>query len=903
MGLCWAAIVILLMPRLNNIDAITFMLLIYFLGYGSVSLTPSIPFAAVGYFAPMLTASFVAGLAYDVMRPDLLIFITFSATVAMGRTLQQSWQDVREMVRTSLERLAAETQLRQREAQTAFFEKERQNEISRTQRNLIDAIPFPLVLTREGSFLPVGTQASRLFKVDLTKSSMRTIADFFVDPTELDRMAATQATDGQLDEFETRLKDTEGKPFWVMLSSRQLEYDGEQCWLNSVVVIDDRKRAEQALAEKEAQLRLVMDNMSGGIRLVDAEKNIVFFNQQYLDLYDFPPALLKIGEPNYAESFHQAERGDFGPGDPKRITAEWLAELPVQTEPTGWERTTIFGKTLQVSTSPIPDGGWVNVVTDVTERKRTEEELRQNRELLQALADNIPEFISFANLEGRFQFVNKCFEDWTGQDRRDVIGKTGDDIYPPEQARAFEAEDRACLESGKMNSVETQLDYPDGKTRTVISTRFPVLSANGEVLGLGTVNHDITDVRSTEALLKESENRMYTMLEASPIGAMIQHSDGSFRYANSRTADLAGMSKEEFLNSQGIDHFADPEVAREIGEIIRRDGRISDREVQFRKSDGSIFWALLSFERISASEDSDLFGWAYDINERKAAEVEQQIAKQRLEEQTQMLKTVSNQLAKYISPQLYQAIFRGEQKVAIESKRRKLTIFFSDIANFTEITDQLESEELTALLNQYLTEMSNIAQAHGANFDKFIGDAMMFYFGDPVSNGVKEDATACVHMAIAMQHRMHELREEWYQQGLEQPFELRVGINTGYCTVGNFGSEDRMDYTIIGSEVNLAARLQSHADVGSILLANETHSLVKDWLLAEEREAITVKGFAKPVKTFSVTGIYDDLAADGRVIHRDDDGLFLTIDRNQLSQKRKSEVIAELKNVLAELED
>jgi class 3 adenylate cyclase len=226
-----------------------------------------------------------------------------------------------------------------------------------------------------------------------------------------------------------------------------------------------------------------------------------------------------------------------------------------------------------------------------------------------------------------------------------------------------------------------------------------------------------------------------------------------------------------------------------------------------------------------------------------------------------ILEKVSHQLAKYISPQLYQSIISGEQRVTIGSTRKKLSIFFSDIVNFTEITDQLESEELTSLLNEYLTEMSRIALEHGAYFDKFIGDAMMFYFGDPESKGVKEDAAACVRMAIAMQQRLRTLQTGWQEQGLiDRPFEARIGINTGYCTVGNFGSEDRMDYTIIGGEVNLAARLQAHADVGGILLAAETYSLVKDWLRAVEREAIAMKGVAKPVRTFAVQGIYDDLA-------------------------------------------
>src|SRR5262249_42205875 len=160
----------------------------------------------------------------------------------------------------------------------------------------------------------------------------------------------------------------------------------------------------------------------------------------------------------------------------------------------------------------------------------------------------------------------------------------------------------------------------------------------------------------------------------------------------------------------------------------------------------------------------------------------------------------------------------------------------------------LESEELTGLLNHYLTEMSKIALEHGATIDKYIGDAILAFFGDPETRGFKEDAIACVNMAIAMQRRMRGLQFEGGDGGLEKPFELRIGINTGYCTVGNFGSEDRMDYTIIGNEVNLASRLQSHAEPGSILMSHETYSLVKDIVLTEEQEPVQAKGFAKPVR-------------------------------------------------------
>jgi class 3 adenylate cyclase len=269
-----------------------------------------------------------------------------------------------------------------------------------------------------------------------------------------------------------------------------------------------------------------------------------------------------------------------------------------------------------------------------------------------------------------------------------------------------------------------------------------------------------------------------------------------------------------------------------------------------------------------------------------------------LEGKNKMLESLSSQLSKYLSPQVYASIFSGAQSVEVASKRKKLTVFFSDIADFTGTTDSLESEELTNLLNHYLTEMSNIALDYGATIDKYVGDAIIAFFGDPETRGVKEDAKTCVNMAIAMQRRMRELRSEWLDMGLERPFELRIGINTGFCTVGNFGSEDRLDYTIIGNEVNLAARLESLAEVGGILMAHETHALVKDSVLAEEGDTLTVKGFAKPVRTYSVVGLYDDLAEQGRIIRKDEDGLRIHLD---LDKKDRASAIQAIEDVLSQL--
>ena len=289
-----------------------------------------------------------------------------------------------------------------------------------------------------------------------------------------------------------------------------------------------------------------------------------------------------------------------------------------------------------------------------------------------------------------------------------------------------------------------------------------------------------------------------------------------------------------------------------------------------------------------------------DRNEEQlnALTKEQRQANEIIAHKNKELEALSKKLSKYLSPQIYHSIFTGAQNVEITSSRKKLTIFFSDVVNFTETTDKLESEDLTNLLNRYLTEMTNIALEHGATVDKYIGDAIMVFFGDPESRGVKEDARACVRMAIAMLRRLAELHTEWLELGAAQPFHLRMGINTGYVTVGNFGSDDRMDYTIIGSSVNATARLESYAETDGILIGHETYSLVKDEVDAEEQEPIKVKGFAEPLRCYKVLGLYDDLVSEGSVIREEQDGFKLLLD---LKKRDRAEAIEALQAIVDRL--
>ena len=272
-----------------------------------------------------------------------------------------------------------------------------------------------------------------------------------------------------------------------------------------------------------------------------------------------------------------------------------------------------------------------------------------------------------------------------------------------------------------------------------------------------------------------------------------------------------------------------------------------------------------------------------------------------LSDRTRLLRDLSTKISHYLPPQVYQMIFKGIQDTTIHAQRKKLTIFFSDIKDFTATTEDLEPEDLTYLLNKYFEEMSAIALAHGATIDKFVGDAMLMFFGDPESFGVKEDALRCARMAIAMQRRMVDLQALWRDKGYEHPLRMRIGINTGFCNVGNFGCAQRMDYTVIGAEVNLAARLEQAGDPDGILLSYETYALVQDEINAEERAPVTLKGIPGGVRSFAVTGIHDGIEVSRRYVQKMRPGLRAVLDIDHLPPTARNAAIGDLEDLIAHI--
>jgi adenylate cyclase len=304
-------------------------------------------------------------------------------------------------------------------------------------------------------------------------------------------------------------------------------------------------------------------------------------------------------------------------------------------------------------------------------------------------------------------------------------------------------------------------------------------------------------------------------------------------------------------------------------------------------------YLLLYFAFVAAT------GLAFIALQRRQAALIARFNRQ-LGQTNEFLSGLAKKIAKYLPPQLYRSIFAGKD-VHLSTERKKLTVFFSDVVNFTSTTERMQPEELTALLNEYLTEMSLIATAHGGTVNKFVGDAILVFFGDPESRGVVEDAKACLAMALDMQRRLAALNAQWRNRGIEEPFRTRMGINTGFCNVGNFGSDDRMDYTIIGAEANLAARLQSIAPPGGIVLSYETFTLVRDMVRVRPLEPITLKGIAHPIVPYAVEGAIDEMSEALPVISEHGTGLDIFIDMRAIDAASAQRVSRMLENVVAEL--
>jgi adenylate cyclase len=222
----------------------------------------------------------------------------------------------------------------------------------------------------------------------------------------------------------------------------------------------------------------------------------------------------------------------------------------------------------------------------------------------------------------------------------------------------------------------------------------------------------------------------------------------------------------------------------------------------------------------------------------------------RVAEQVAQLERLGR-LKRFFSPQLAEAIVSGGAEDPLRTHRREVTVVFLDLRGFTAFAEMAEPEEVMGVLREYHAEMGRLVLEHEGTLERFTGDGMMIFFNDPVE--ISNPAEHAIRMAIAMRQGVARLAIGWRKRGWE--LALGVGIAQGYATIGAIGFEGRWDYGAIGTVTNLAARLCGEASGGQILISGRVAAAVEALIEAEELGALTLKGLARPVPTWSVLAL------------------------------------------------
>lgn len=659
---------------------------------------------------------------------------------------------------------------------------------------------------------------------------------------------------------------------------------------------------DRDIAEHERQFREILEHCPAGLNVVDEDGRLLFQNARIRELLGYTKEELELFDTRkFWHDLDQRARIIAALHDnANQILNEeaiWLTKQGKQVHVLiAYPQTAYRGGRISFV------GGkrvlWVYDITALRVREaQSAEHERQFREIL----DYCPAGLNVVDEDGRLLFHNARVRQLLGYSKEEMERFDTRHFWHDLGQRARIIEDLRQGRSPVLN-YEVQWKTKLGELIHVLISYPQVAYRGGHISFVGGKRvlwfYDITGLKKAEEARQRSEQRLVEAIESISEGFAYYDADDRLVLCNSCyrgmlysgvDADMEpGTSFESIIRSaaeRGEIEDAKGHIAEWVANRLHQHRNPGPPQVQ-RRSGGR--WVMIS-ERHTA--DGGTVAVYSDISELKRRE-------ESLSDKSAALEALSGKLAKYLAPQVYDSIFAGRQDVRITSQRKKLTICFSDIAGFTETTDRMESEDLTQLLNHYLTEMSKIASEYGATIDKYVGDAIVMFFGDPESRGVKEDALACVKMAIAMQRRMTELADVWRDAGIQTPLRCRIGIHTDYCTVGNFGSADRMDYTMIGGAVNLASRLEHEAPAGEVVISYETHAHVQDEIHCEEHGAIQVRGIAYPITSYRVIDLKTNLAAGDVAIRTQLPHLRLELEPHLMSADERSQAAAALRQAL-----
>lgn len=498
------------------------------------------------------------------------------------------------------------------------------------------------------------------------------------------------------------------------------------------------------------------------------------------------------------------------------------------------------------------------------------EALRKSEEKYRTILDNVEAGYYEFDLDGN---VIWCTETGAGILRmtsRSLIGKNYKEFCEKENARHLKKSYKKVYDTGEpATELEWMFKNPHGKNISIEASAALMTSADGKPTGFRGIIRDITKRKQSEEALKNSRRRLEEIIDFLPDPTWVVDNHGRVLAWNRATEKLTGIKAGDIIG-KGDFEYAIPFYGERrpilIDLVQKWDDSFRDKYTSLKKSgedliSEEVFVPLLgesglffaSSARALYDSDGNPAGaieTVHDITESKKVETA-------LREEQGKVKKAYRLLSKYVAPQLVDTISDGEIDQIWKHNRKKLTLFFSDIKDFTSITDTLEPEDMAGVLNEYLTEMNRIINKYKGTLAQVIGDGLYIIFGAPKSTSDKDHALRCVKMAIDMQRKMDQLNKTWFNRGIDEVLQIRCGINTGMATVGGYGSSERKEYTAMGMQTNIAARLEQTCAPGGILISHTTWALVNNEIPCSEHGKINVKGLTRPIRAYRV-GACDD---------------------------------------------
>lgn len=214
---------------------------------------------------------------------------------------------------------------------------------------------------------------------------------------------------------------------------------------------------------------------------------------------------------------------------------------------------------------------------------------------------------------------------------------------------------------------------------------------------------------------------------------------------------------------------------------------------------------------------------------------------------------IKRAFTRYVAREVVEEILKDPERMVLTGERREVTVLFCDIRGFTPIAERLSPEQVVSFLNEFYTLMIETTFRHGGTLDKFLGDAVMAVFGAPVRH--PDHAIRAVRTALDMQAAMARLNERRHRIG-DDPIRVGIGVSLGEAVAGTVGTEERMEYTVIGDSVNLAARLEANAKPGRILISQATYDRIRDQVKVRELGGLKVKGKEDEVDVYEVVDFF-----------------------------------------------